>query len=145
MLEADQTSGTAPPQGSPALANLTLWGAVGGTSTNGQQEVRAVGSSVFRIRARITRPGSTSRTGGHATGRPHRVPLPTVLMYLCCPLLFSGSIWAAGADSLPVKVLGMHGWSLTRDHHAGMRADHSISRGSGRVGPLWRSPKCHSG
>ena len=39
------------------------------------------------------------------------------------------------ADPLNVKALGIHGWSLTRDHHAGMGADHSVSRCSRRAGP----------
>ena len=81
-------------------------------------------SVALRIRARITRPGSTSRTRDHASGRPHPVPLANVDEALV------GSIRAVCADPLPAKSLGVHGWSMTRDHHAGMGADQS------RDGPL---------
>ena len=114
VLAADQTSGTASPYGSLACLSSQVSRRrvlLVALLPYGQQEVRPVGSGDLRIRARIT---------------------PTS----CCPLLYSGSIWAVDGDPLPVQVLGAHGWPLTRDHHAGMGADHSVCRGSGRAGPL---------
>ena len=78
MLEADWTLKDRVPARQPGvrvLAGLTPWSAVGVFLPFGQQEVRPVGSGALRIRARITRPGSTSRTRDHASGRPHPVPL----------------------------------------------------------------------
>ena len=83
-------------------------------------------ASSTAIRANITRPGCTSCMRGHASGRPHSVPLANNGTS-CCPLLYCGSTWASGADPLPIKVLGVHGWSLTRDHHAGNGADIAVS------------------
>ena len=98
----------------------------------GQQEVRPVRSGALRIRARITWPGSTSRTRDHASWRPHPVPLANnvnvPLPARFCTVAPFGQ-WVQ--TPLPVKVLGLHGWSLTRDHHVGMGADHSVRRGSG--------------
>ena len=90
-------------------------------------------SASERIRARVTRPGSASRTRGHTSGRPaNNVDVP-LAAHFCTVAPFE----AVGADPLPVQVLGVHGWCLTRDHHAGMGADHSVNRSSGRAGPLW--------
>ena len=74
---------------------------VGRGTLAGQKELQRVGSRVLR-RARITRPGSTFRKRSHASGRPHPV---TLANYVDVPLAarFCGSIWAVGADPLPVK------------------------------------------
>ena len=70
-------SGIASPRGSLAclLSEVHAVGAVDFQTRSGQQAARPVGSGALRIRTRITRPGSTSRTRGHTSGRPHRVPL----------------------------------------------------------------------
>ena len=61
----------------------------------------SLGSGALRIRARITRPGSTSRTRDHASGRPHPVPLANnVDVPSCCPVAPFGAV---GADPLPVQ------------------------------------------
>ena len=78
MLEADQTSGTATPHGSLACLSSQVSRRrvlLVALLPYGQREVRPVGSGALRIRARITRLGSTSRTRDHASGRPHPVPL----------------------------------------------------------------------
>ena len=48
---------------------------------------------------------------------------PVPLARLCAAVLSTNvltlrSIWTVGADPLPVKVLGVHGWPMTRDRHA---------------------------
>ena len=97
MLEADQTSGTSSPHGSLAClsSQVSRRGVLLVSHPFGQQEERPAGSSALRIRARITRPGSASRTRDHASARPHPVPLPIKLMYLLLPAsvqwLHSGS------------------------------------------------------
>ena len=135
--EADQTSGTASPRGSLACLSSQVPRRRALLVSYGQQEVRLVGSGALRIRARITRPGSTSRTRDHASGRPHPVPLANnvdvpLAARFCAVAPFGQRV----QTHYPYKVLGIHGWPLTRDHHAGMGADHSVSRGSGRAGPL---------
>ena len=49
------------------------------------QEARPVGSGALRIRVRITRPGSTSRTRGHQAGGHTPSLWPILLMYLLLP------------------------------------------------------------
>ena len=121
MLEADQTSGTASRLSLQVSRSRALLVAL---LPYGEQEVRPVDSGALRIRARITRPGSTSRTRGSPSGRPHPVPLA---MYLLLPAFVQWLHLGRGCRPTAQKVLGVHGWSLTRDHHAGNGADIAVS------------------
>ena len=82
----------APPRHYPQVPgwHVTHRVLVGRGTLVGQQEVRPVGSGALRIRARLTRPGSTSRTRGHQAGGHTPFLWPIMLMY---PLLPASVQW----------------------------------------------------